>query len=271
MSIEEKYPLLIGHSDQGSQELRSIQEVADFICSQGLESDLLITQEDGSYFLNTFGIYIDRIADMEYREALLKVLIPMQMELDGTNAIDEEPSPEDEREEIEALIRQEEAQAQREAEAARRFAVIHFHEDGDDFHFTSDLRNTFYSAAYRYRNFLQEDVGKLTLDSLAVAFGEHQPIDDLTFSVLCDAMEHDERITALLEFDFDSGIISVKEQADPEWRSYWLKDVSTAIYRAERKNGLSLQTREQIFEDALHGQEIQQKEAEEITPQIQGM
>ena len=179
--------------------------------------------------------------------------------------------PEEKREEIEALIRQEEAQAQREAEAARRFAVIHFHEDGDDFHFTPDLRNTLYSAAYRYRNFLQEDVGKLTLDSLAVAFGEHQPIDDLTFSILCDAMEHDERITALLEFDFDSGIISVKEQADPEWRSYRLKDVSTAIYRAERRNGLSLQTREQIFEDALHGQEIQQKEPEEITPQIQGM
>lgn len=32
MSIEEKYPLLIGHSSQGNQELHSIQEVADFIC-----------------------------------------------------------------------------------------------------------------------------------------------------------------------------------------------------------------------------------------------
>lgn len=41
--------------------------------------------------------------------------------------------PEEKREEIETLIRQEEAEAQREAEAARRFAVIHFHEDGDDF------------------------------------------------------------------------------------------------------------------------------------------
>ena len=136
---------------------------------------------------------------------------------------------------------------------------------------TAAIRLSLIHISYRYRNFLQEDVGKLTLDSLAVAFGEHQPIDDLTFSILCDAMEHDERITALLEFDFDSGIISVKEQADPEWRSYRLKDVSTAIYRAERRNGLSLQTREQIFEDALHGQEIQQKEPEEITPQIQGM
>lgn len=90
MNMEEKYPLLIGRSRQGDQELHSIQEVADFICTQGLESDLLITKEDGSYFLNTFGIYIDRIADMEYREALLKVLIPMQMELDGTMAMDEE-------------------------------------------------------------------------------------------------------------------------------------------------------------------------------------
>ena len=34
---------------------------------------------------------------MEYREALLRVLIPMQMELDGTAEIDEEPSPEEER------------------------------------------------------------------------------------------------------------------------------------------------------------------------------
>ena len=103
----------------------------------------------------------------------------------------------------------------------------------------------------------------MTLDSLAVAFGEHQPIDDLTFSILCDAMEHDERITALLEFDFDSGILSVKEQADPEWRSYRLKDVSAAIYRAEKRNGLSLQGREQIFEEALHGQEVSDEPQEE--------
>ena len=76
--------------------------------------------------------------------------------------------PEEKREEIETLIRQEEAQAQQEAEAARRFAVIHFHEDGDDFHFTSDLRNNFYSAAYLYRNYMRENEGRLTLDSLAL-------------------------------------------------------------------------------------------------------
>ena len=182
--------------------------------------------------------------------------------------------PEEKREEIEALIRQEEAQAQQEAEAARRFAVIHFHEDGDDFHFTSDLRNNFYSAAYLYRNYMRENEGRLTLDSLALSFGEHQPIDDLTFSVLCDAMEHDERITALLEFDFDEGVISVKEQGDPEWRAYRLKDVSTAVYRAERKSSIPMDARELIFEEALRDREIDWQSpdtAEETTPPVQEM
>ena len=182
--------------------------------------------------------------------------------------------PEEKREEIEALIRQKEAKAQREAEAARRFAVIHFHEDGDDFHFTSDLRNNFYSAAYLYRNFMRENEGRLTLDSLARSFGVHQPIDDLTFSVLCAAMEHDDRITALLEFDFDDGTISVKEQGDPEWRTYRLKDVSTAVYRTERKSTIPIAAKELIFEEALRDREIDwqsHEPAEETTPPVQEM
>lgn len=88
MNIVEKYPLLIGHSPGGLKRLNNIREVADFICQYGQHGDLVITKGDGTWFLNTFGIYIDRIADMAYREALLKVLVPMQMELDGTNAID---------------------------------------------------------------------------------------------------------------------------------------------------------------------------------------
>lgn len=86
--MDERYPLLLGYSSKGMQELRGIQEVADFICTEGLEGDLLITQENGDYFLDTFGIYINRIADMEYRLALLEVLIPMQRKLDGTDEID---------------------------------------------------------------------------------------------------------------------------------------------------------------------------------------
>lgn len=90
MNAEEKYPLLIGHSLAGRTRLHNIEEVANFICVHGQYSDLTITQKDGTPFLNTFGIYIDKIADMEYRKELLKVLIPMQMEIDGTNRIEEQ-------------------------------------------------------------------------------------------------------------------------------------------------------------------------------------
>lgn len=89
MDVSEKYPLLIGHSLAGRTKLHSMQEVANFICIHGQYGDLSVTTADGNPFLSTFGIYIDRIADMEYREELLKILIPMQMEIDGTAEIDE--------------------------------------------------------------------------------------------------------------------------------------------------------------------------------------
>ena len=84
MYDKENHPNLIGHSVNGSKELHSIEDVAKFICENGLHGDVTITYDDNTPFLNTFGIYIDRIADMDYREELLKVLIPMQKKLDGT-------------------------------------------------------------------------------------------------------------------------------------------------------------------------------------------
>lgn len=96
MTIEEKYPVLIGHSIAGRTRLHSIQDVADFICVHGQHGDLTITQKDGTPFLYTFGIYINKIADMEYREELLKVLIPQQHEVEmecfghGESGTDEE-------------------------------------------------------------------------------------------------------------------------------------------------------------------------------------
>lgn len=164
--------------------------------------------------------------------------------------------PEDERSEIEFRIERENASENAAREAERRFAVIHFHEGDDDFHFTSELRNNFYSAAYLYRRDLKDEVGKYTLDSIARHFGEYQAIDELTFSVLCDAMPNDQRITALMDFDFDNGTVSVCESSDNAWWTYALNDVSAAVYRAERKSGLSLETRREIFSEALAGKEI---------------
>ena len=82
--MQSDHPKLIGYSANGTCELNSVQEVAEFICQEGIYGDLTILTEEGDFFLNTFGTFIDRIADMDYRQELLEVLIPMQMELEGS-------------------------------------------------------------------------------------------------------------------------------------------------------------------------------------------
>lgn len=79
------YKKLIGISGNTKKELNTTEEVAQFICKEGLTSDVRIEQEDGSFLLDTFGIFINKITDMEYREELLKVLVPMQKKLDGSD------------------------------------------------------------------------------------------------------------------------------------------------------------------------------------------
>ena len=79
------YDILYGEANGVCKELKSIPEVAEFICTEGLKGDVEIFSEDLSLHITTFGIYLDRITDLEYREELLKVLIPMQRKLDGTD------------------------------------------------------------------------------------------------------------------------------------------------------------------------------------------
>ena len=96
-----KHPILVGHAADGDAQLNSVQQVASFICQHGQYDDVSITYEDGTPFLDTFGMYINRIADMEYRDELLKVLIPMLMQLEravfGDTADDSEHEEEQEK------------------------------------------------------------------------------------------------------------------------------------------------------------------------------
>lgn len=87
MSINEKYPVLFGHSLTGNRELHNTKETAEFICEGGEYGDVSITDEKGIILLTTFGIYIDKILDLEYREELLKELEPLQKEIDGENTL----------------------------------------------------------------------------------------------------------------------------------------------------------------------------------------
>lgn len=78
--MQNKHPKLIGYAPSGTYELLSVQEVAEFICREGVHGDLTIRTRTGDFFMSTFGTFIDRITDMDYRQRLLEVLVPMQME-----------------------------------------------------------------------------------------------------------------------------------------------------------------------------------------------
>ena len=78
MSRIGNYPYLIGVSENGRKELRGVNEVAAFICEAGLRSDLKVLTPDGEEVLDTFGMFLNRVSDFEYRTELVPVLVPMQ-------------------------------------------------------------------------------------------------------------------------------------------------------------------------------------------------
>ena len=92
MTMNEKYALLIGQTGTGETELHSVKEVAEFICENWRKGDLKILTPEGTTLITTIGLFLDKVADLEYRTELLKILIPMQMEIEqrAFEAADEE-------------------------------------------------------------------------------------------------------------------------------------------------------------------------------------
>lgn len=74
-----EYSMLIGYADNVVSELHNLNEVADFIIKYGKHTDITITKPDGTFLLDTYGICINQITDMEYRAELIAVLAPKQM------------------------------------------------------------------------------------------------------------------------------------------------------------------------------------------------
>lgn len=76
------------------------------------------------------------------------------------------------------------------------------------------------------------------------------------YSVLCNAMPDDSRITARIEFDFENGTAGIYDRREKEWKLYQLDDVADTVDRAGRKRRISLEAKREIFEEALAGKEI---------------
>lgn len=163
--------------------------------------------------------------------------------------------PDEQRASIEARIEREDAAEQARLEAARRFAVYHIRENGDDFHFTSDYFFSPMQAAYRYRLY---ERGELTADpkTFTDAFIETNPVSLEYFGEVCADIHSDDRVTALFEFDLDEGRVSVCDSTDNEWQTYSLHDFSVAAYKAFRSDYRNEECRREIFNNSLAGKEM---------------
>ena len=164
--------------------------------------------------------------------------------------------PDEQRASIEATIEREDAAEQARLEAARRFAVYHIRENGEDCHFTSDYFLSPMQAAYRYRLY---ERGELSSDpkTFADAFIETNPVSLEYFGKVCADIHADDRVTALLEFDLDEGRVSVYNGTDNEWQTYSLHDFSVAAYKAFCSDYRSEECRREIFNSSLAGKELE--------------
>ena len=163
--------------------------------------------------------------------------------------------PDEQRASIEARIERENAAEQARLEAARRFAVYHIRENGDDCHFTSDYFLSPMQAAYRYRLY---ERGELSADpkTFADAFIETNLVSLEYFGKVCADIHADDRVTALLEFDLDEGWVSVHNSTDDDWQVYSLHDFSVAAYKAFRSDYRNEECRREIFNNSLAGKEM---------------
>ena len=75
---------LVGYAEGESKQLKSIDEVADFICKNGKHGDVII-MNNGEPFITTIGVYLDKVADIRYRAQLMPILTKKQKQIFSEN------------------------------------------------------------------------------------------------------------------------------------------------------------------------------------------
>ena len=162
---------------------------------------------------------------------------------------------EQERKEVERLVKKDE---QEELKAAKQFAVVHLHDESDDYYYISEQRENFFTIAQAYYEDHSEiNRGLLTLDTVGRYLSAHYEIDESVFYSLAKACKTDDRISAVIQFDFENGNVNVLEQGKGKWHRYdkdTLIDAVEEVKRSPRKNH---EEQLEIFYENLYGEEIE--------------
>ena len=138
-------------------------------------------------------------------------------------------------------------------EAARRFTVFCLCEHGESAYYSVEDQMEMLQLAAHLRKCLSD---KNAGGRFAAAFFRCEKITQEQFdAAVTEHMENTGRVSGVYALDFDKKTFSELDN-EAAWKTYEMKDVSTAAYFAKRKAQLPMQERTSIFRNKLNGKEM---------------
>jgi len=163
--------------------------------------------------------------------------------------------PHDQYETISGEIQAEEQKSRQEWEESRTFSIFHVKENGREEYFQVESDTHMLRIAFAVRKYLRHEPGWQTA-SYAEQYSDRKPISADEFDGLLKLhTENPRRIVSVFDLDFDKQEFSTTD-AKQGWKSYTMKDISTAAYHAYRSENASLKQRWERLENHLSGREI---------------
>lgn len=163
--------------------------------------------------------------------------------------------PENVYERISGEIWHEQQQAKLDAEAARRFAVLHVTEDGNSTYLVAEENLEVLHVADRLRRYTRKPPENAPA-RLAGMFSKGEKISREQFDTyVAERMENTGRVTGVFDIDLDQGRFDTLHVTDG-WQCFRIQDVSTAVYYAMKKSHTPWSERDAIFRSRLDGKQL---------------
>ena len=162
--------------------------------------------------------------------------------------------PEREYERISRAIQSEAAAQRAEEEAARTYAAYHVTECGQEWYFKTSPGEELLGAARMLRKYLK-DTERSTGKFISL-YSQAQPITPEEYRHLMHLrMENTGKVTGVFDLNFDKREFSAVHTIEG-WKTWAMQDVSTAVYRAAKKQLVSGDVMLQKLLECLNGKEI---------------
>ena len=162
--------------------------------------------------------------------------------------------PQREYERISRAIQSEAAAQRAEEEAARTYAAYHVTECGQEWYFKTSPGEELLGAARMLRKYLK-DTERSTGKFISL-YSQAQPITPEEYRHLMHLrMENTGKVTGVFDLNFDKREFSAVHTIEG-WKTWAMQDVSTAVYRAAKKQLVSGDVMLQKLLECLNGKEI---------------